>query len=385
MGITYKALDPALQFPVALKVINFDAAELEANRERFLREARAAAKLRHPHVASVLYYGVRLGECFYAMELVEGETLAERVQRTGPLPVLDALRVIAQVASALEAAEEHGLVHRDLKPANLMLVNGPDINVKIIDFGLAKVVGAEEPADWIPHDGFIGTPAFASPEQFRGAEIDRRSDYFSLGSTFFYLLTGNPPFEAEQACELAEQMIHRGSVIARLKAARIPLPVRNLADLLLSASPERRPQNGQATIQKINYELADRDFAKAEQILAADPKQEFEFGEHSLICRDFLLGWIRKGKGDDQSGRVAFANSRPTQVAYAQKQPNEPNPWMMLALTDAALGRKDDALNEGRRAMMMRAISQDAIDGPPFAVDSAEVYHKPAANSVSPR
>src|SRR5580700_5870267 len=205
MGITYQALDTALQFYVALKVIDFDAADLEANRERFLREARAAARLRHPHVASVLYYGVRQGECFYAMELVEGETLAERIQRTGPLPVSDALQVIAQVASALEAAEEHGLVHRDLKPANLMLVNGPDINVKIIDFGRAKVVGTEEPADWITLEGFIGTPAFASPEQFRGAEIDRRSDYFSLGSTFFYLLTGNPPFEAAELCELAEQ------------------------------------------------------------------------------------------------------------------------------------------------------------------------------------
>ena len=131
---------------------------------------------------------------------------------------------------------------------------------------------------------------------------------------------------------------------------------------------------GQATCQKINYELADRDFAKAEQILAADPKQEFEFGEHSLVCRDFLLGWIRKVKGDEQAGKVAFANSRPLQVAYVQKQPNEPNPLMMLALTDAGLGRKEDALSEGRQAMMMRPISQDAIDGPLLANDLAEVY-----------
>ena len=204
MGITYQALDTTLEFPVALKVIDFKAAGVESNRERFLREARAAAKLRHPNVASVLYYGARpYGPCFYAMEFVEGETLAERVERTGPLSTQDAVAVIAQVANALEAAEKHGLVHRDLKPANLMLLNGPAINVKVIDFGLAKMVGHQEPRDRITSDGFVGTPAFASPEQFSGAEIDQRSDYFSLGSTLFYLLTGTQPFKADRVPELA--------------------------------------------------------------------------------------------------------------------------------------------------------------------------------------
>ena len=116
----------------------------------------------------MLYYGVRSdGQCFYAMELVEGETLARRVQRSGSLPVSDALEIIAQVAGALEAAEKEGLVHRDLKPANLMLVDGPGINVKVIDFGLAKVVAGHDTAE-TTQEGFIGTPAFASPEQFSG-------------------------------------------------------------------------------------------------------------------------------------------------------------------------------------------------------------------------
>lgn len=252
MGTTYQAVDTTLQFPVALKVIDFKAAGVESNRERFLREARAAAKLRHPNVASVLYYGVRpYGPCFYAMELVEGETLAERVERTGPLSTHDALEVIAQVAKALEAAEKHGLVHRDLKPANLMLLNGPVINVKVIDFGLAKVLGHQEPTDRITYDGFIGTPAFASPEQFSGAQIDQRSDYFSLGSTLVYLLTGQQPFKADHVPELAGQMVHREPVIARLKAAGIPSPVRKLAAALLSPDPKDRPQNGQALVGTI--------------------------------------------------------------------------------------------------------------------------------------
>ena len=266
MGTTYQALDTTLQFPVALKVIDFKAAGIESNRERFLREARAAAKLRHPNVANVLYYGVRpYGSCFYAMELVEGETLAERVERTGPLSTHDALEVIAQVAKALEAAEKHGLVHRDLKPANLMLLNGPGINVKVIDFGLAKMVGHQEPRDRITYDGFIGTPAFASPEQFSGAQIDQRSDYFSLGSTLFYLLTGNQPFKADEIAQLLNRTDSVGTssrssgspwVRTRTSGSSslpkgIPSPVRKLAAALLSPDPKDRPQNGQALVEAI--------------------------------------------------------------------------------------------------------------------------------------
>jgi serine/threonine protein kinase len=252
MGVTYRATDTTLRFPVALKVIDPRVAGLEVNRERFLREARVAARLRHPHVASVLYYGVGPhGQCFYTMEFVEGETLAARVQRSGPLPVSEALEVIAQVASALEAAEQPGLVHRDLKPANLMLVKGKGINVKVIDFGLAKVAGGDETTESITQGGFLGTPAFASPEQFCGAEVDRRSDYFSLGSTLFYLLTGAAPFKADGLNQL-EKQIARGIVpIDRLKAAAVPRLVRELVVSLLSADPAKRPQTGQALVEAI--------------------------------------------------------------------------------------------------------------------------------------
>jgi serine/threonine protein kinase/Tfp pilus assembly protein PilF len=251
MGITYEAIDTNLQFPVALKVIDFRSAGLETNRDRFLREARAAAKLRHPHVASVFRYGVRENnQCFYAMELVEGETLEERVQRCGPFSITDSLEVIAQVARALEAAEQHGLVHRDLKPANLMLLHEPRINTKVIDFGLASIANSKEPIEQIA-DGFIGTPAFASPEQFAGKKIDQRSDYFSLGSTLIYLLTGDPPFMAAQIPELARQIMNPWPVIKRLRVGGLPSPVCKLAATLLSPDPKDRPQNGQALVKAI--------------------------------------------------------------------------------------------------------------------------------------
>ena len=252
MGITYEALDTNLHVSVALKVINGEGAGREKNQERFLREARAAARLRHPHVASVLYYGVREdGQCFYAMELVEGETLAQRVCRQGPLPTKDALEVMSQVASALEATEKCGLVHRDLKPANLMLAKGAGINVKVIDFGLAKIMGSAEPLDQITYDGFIGTPAFASPEQLSGRQIDRRSDYYSLGSTLFYLLTGTPPFEASDINELAKRIDSRRALAEQLRAAGLPAPAQRLLRFLLSADPEKRPQSGQALAEAV--------------------------------------------------------------------------------------------------------------------------------------
>jgi serine/threonine protein kinase len=117
---------------VALKVIDARIAAHPEARERFLREARAAARLRHPNVASAFYYGTRKsdGQCFYAMELVQGETLEARLRRSGPLPPALALEVITQVAKALVVIEVHGLVHRDLKPANLMLVQGPELTMK---------------------------------------------------------------------------------------------------------------------------------------------------------------------------------------------------------------------------------------------------------------
>src|SRR5580765_7948718 len=147
MGVTYRATDTSLQRKVALKIIKTDIAERSADaRERFMREARAAAALRHEHIATVYQFGMRLetGQYFYAMELIEGETLEDRVHRVGPLDARSTIGIAQQVTSALAAAEKHGLVHRDLKPANLMLFspegetsNNEKLLVKIIDFGLA--------------------------------------------------------------------------------------------------------------------------------------------------------------------------------------------------------------------------------------------------------
>src|ERR1700686_4403612 len=242
MGITYKAFDTVLRHAVALKVIDARIAVHPEARERFLREARAAARLRHPNVASVFYYGVRKsdGQCFYAMELVEGESLEARLRRAGPLATALALEVIAQVARALVAAEAHGLVHRDLKPANLMLVEGPELTVKVIDFGLAKAVATAGSETDITHGGFVGTPAFASPEQFTDTTVDVRSDLYSLGITLWEMLTGQTPFRGTPV-EVMHQHHHASLPLDLLEA--VPQPVVVLLEVLLEKDPGHRFQN----------------------------------------------------------------------------------------------------------------------------------------------
>jgi serine/threonine protein kinase len=240
MGITYRASDTVLGHAVALKVLDARVAAHPQARGRFLREARAAARLRHPHVASVFYYGVRPsdGQCFYAMELVEGESVAARLHRTGPLPVLMALEIVAQVARALGAAAAQGLVHRDLKPANLMLVQGPELRVKVIDFGLVKAADLATEAD-LTQGGFVGTPAFASPEQCAGESVDVRSDLYALGVTLWQMLTGQVPFQGTPA-EVRHQHLHAPLPLEQLQ--RVPQPVVALLEILLAKEPARRFQ-----------------------------------------------------------------------------------------------------------------------------------------------
>src|SRR6516225_6479259 len=235
MGVTYRATDTTLQRKVALKIIKTDIAERSADaRERFMREARAAAALRHENIATVHQFGMSLetGQYFYAMELIEGETLDERVRRAGPLDARTTIQIAQQVTSALAAAEKQGLVHRDLKPANLMLVsidgeaadatNNKKLLVKIIDFGLAKAVHAETDPKSLTHDRFVGTPAFASPEQFEHSALDVRSDIYALGVTLWFALTGKTPFGGRSIEEIHRAQQSKALPVEQLRAAHVP-------------------------------------------------------------------------------------------------------------------------------------------------------------------
>jgi serine/threonine protein kinase len=243
MGVTYKAFDVDLHCPVTLKVINEKYLGDESARLRFLREARAAASVRHTNVASVFRLGRTGDNYFYAMEFVEGETLDRLIKHSGRLDVKLALEIATQVAAGLAAVHEQHLVHRDIKPANIMmrLKEGGGVTAKIIDLGLAKTLDESASEAAISSPGtFAGTPEFASPEQFAGVGVDIRSDLYSLGVTLWVMVTGQTPFRGPSA-EVLYQHQHAPLPLERLKG--LPQPLVVLLEALLEKDPGRRFKN----------------------------------------------------------------------------------------------------------------------------------------------
>jgi len=242
MGAVYRAEHTQLQKTVALKVLN---AQMAAHREaalRFEREAMVSARIQHPHVVSATDSG-RLsdGSLYLVLEYVSGRSLRELLDAEGRLAPARAFAIGAQIADALGAAHRAEIVHRDLKPGNVMLLSqegNPDF-VKVLDFGLARVVGEAGPAEPLTRSGSVfGTPEYMSPEQARGEPVDHRADLYALGVILYELLAGRPPF---QAPELVAVLIKHIQEPPPLLGADVPAAMADYVYSLLDKSPERRP------------------------------------------------------------------------------------------------------------------------------------------------
>jgi serine/threonine protein kinase/Tfp pilus assembly protein PilF len=271
MGVTYRAEDKVLNRSVALKVIEVPTAAGggQAVRDRFLHEARAAAAFRHANVAGVFHFGAsaEADRCYYAMELVEGDTLEALVRRDGPLKIEAALEIAVQITRALIGAAAHGLIHRDLKPGNIMLTRSEaataEVEVKVIDFGLAKATAEAGDEMDLTQGGFVGTPAFASPEQLCGTRADARSDIYSLGVTLWYALTGEVPYEGKSIEEIRHCQRDLALPVARLVAHKIPTSVIRLLRRILAVDPTERPASARELMEalescrsRLGYHLA---------------------------------------------------------------------------------------------------------------------------------
>jgi TolB-like protein len=271
MGVTYRARDTVLHRSVALKVIEVPPGTGNSQdiRERFLREARAAAALRHPNVAAV-YWCAKCGQpaidyhfgtvpepdrCYYAMELVEGETLEARVRREGPLKIALVLEIGVQVTRALIAAANQGLIHRDLNPRNIMLSRSEDssggFEVKVIDFGLAKVTAESFGEMDLTHGGFVGTPSYASPEQFAGSRVDARSDIYSLGASLWFALTGRLPCAGTNVEEIRRCQTEAPLPVQQLVTRKVPALVIELLRSMLAIDPDERPASGRELMEAL--------------------------------------------------------------------------------------------------------------------------------------
>jgi serine/threonine-protein kinase len=284
MGVVYRAEDEKLRRVVALKVLPAAFSEDAERRERFLREARSAAAITHSNVAAVHEIGEDSGIAFIAMELVEGETLGQRLAR-GPLPLRDALHVARSVLRGVDRAHAKGIVHRDLKPDNVMLDEGG--TVKILDFGLAKlreaddaarsVVEKTETTPQLTAEGrVIGTPHYMSPEQAEGDVTDLRTDIFSFGVVFYEMLTGERPFRGKTS---------RGVIAAVLRDA--PPPLRERAPHV--------PKAVEAVVARCLAKRPDERFASAQEVLdaleAASPSDSTA-GAGAAAARESSGAWL---------------------------------------------------------------------------------------------
>lgn len=247
MGVVYRARDGHLGRDVAVKVLGASTASDGSLRKRFRQEARALSLLNHPSISTVFDFDSDDGLDFLVMELVEGQSLEERV-RGGPLAEAEVADIGAQVAAALAAAHEQGVIHRDLKPGNVIVT--PKGRVKLLDFGLAILCpGALASPDTRSIDEtnrLIGTLAYMSPEQLLGREVDERSDLFSLGVLLFEMATGRRPFDAPLSTALTNQVLHQPAPSLGTLGAKVTPSLEALIASLLEKDPKRRPESALA-------------------------------------------------------------------------------------------------------------------------------------------
>lgn len=258
MGSVYKAKQLALGRIVALKRLS---TRLEGGEflQRFLTEAKAAAKLSHPNIVQVYDIGHEHGFHFIAMEFVEGDSLKARIESKGALPPLDAVRIGIDVASALACAHESNIIHRDIKPDNVMI--GEKGQVKVADFGLAKLLGGSLGDDGhLTQDGLgLGTPHYMAPEQATNAKgADHRADVYSLGVTIYHMLTGRPPFEGTSALDIVNKHGCETPVPPCEYNPDIPSSLCDVVSKMMAKKPEDRyqePSEVLAGLEAVSKEL----------------------------------------------------------------------------------------------------------------------------------
>jgi len=246
MGEVYLATDLALDRPVALKLIARDVASDPQLRQRFLREARAQARIQHPNVCHIYYVGEQDGRLFFAMEYVEGESLQERLERQGQLPAGEAVELCRQAALGLREAWRHGFTHRDVKPSNLM-VDRHGV-VKVVDFGLVKQAAGDGAAGGASVTGvaregagFVGTPLYIAPEQAKGDPVDFRADVYALGATMHHLVAGTPPFGGDTTLAIiSRHLVEPRPKLANAKPRWGPSPLDALCDRMMAKRPADR-------------------------------------------------------------------------------------------------------------------------------------------------
>ena len=256
MGIVLLARDVALDRPVAIKLLPPHLATRPDERDRFLQEARTAAGLAHPNIVPIHLVEARGDLVFFVMGFVDGETLRDRVERAGPLSPRLAMKLLQEVAWALGAAHQRGVIHRDVKPDNIMIERATERAV-VTDFGIA--LGSRAGKAESPGGSVTGTARYMSPEQACGEPVDARSDLYSLGATFFYALTGRAPFDAANVPAILTKHVYEPAPVVQALRAEVPAKLSAVVDRLLRKAPPERFQTAD-DLARVAGELRGRDF-----------------------------------------------------------------------------------------------------------------------------
>jgi serine/threonine protein kinase/Leucine-rich repeat (LRR) protein len=248
MGVVYAALDTRLERRIALKVMLPKFAADRADRDRFLREARAVARIKHDNVVAVYEADERNGVPYFAMEFLAGYPLNEYLQKKGTPTVPQVLRIAVETAAGLAAVHKIGLVHRDIKPANLWL-EAPHGRVKVLDFGLVRLVDAD--VELTQNGALLGTPSYMSPEQGRGERVDHRADLFSLGAVMYRLCTGQPPFFGASTMAVLTALATEEPTPVRELNPAVPEPLAALIHQLLAKRADARPRSADEVLKRL--------------------------------------------------------------------------------------------------------------------------------------
>lgn len=293
MGIVYLGWDARLGRRVALKTLRAELARDAEYRERFLREARAAAALSHPNVTQIYFIGEEATQPFFAMEFLEGKSLEAILREEGKLPSTRAIDLVRQAAVGLKAAAARGIIHRDIKPSNLVLT--ADGTLKISDFGLAKMVVAD--ASLTMAGEVLGSPNYLAPEQASGGAVDLRTDVYALGATLYELVTGRPPFDGPTPVSIILKHVREPLRSPRQLNPDLPIPVANLIQRMLAKRKEDRPRDYEVLLRELDRTRTLAEGARDGDLPAASPPPAPRSGSLTWLVVPVLFLLLAAGLG----------------------------------------------------------------------------------------
>jgi hypothetical protein len=345
MGTVYKALQPSLNRYVAIKVLPEYLARDREFVQRFRHEATTAAALQHPNILTVYDVGQEGNQHYIVMQLLEGCTLAQVIEREHALPLPRTARILSQVAAALDHAHQHQIVHRDVKPANIFV--GPSDHVTLMDFGIVKALSGTR----LTRTGVtVGTPEYMSPEQVEGRTVDHRSDLYSLGIVLYHMLTGQVPFAADTPAAIMYAHVHTPPTPPSQSNPAIAPPIETVMLKALTKDPEVRYQSGEqmvgalnAAIQQSESLMLENLYAKAAKLMAAWKMDEAVavWGQLRQIKPDYKDAAVQMDRAQRQYDAVreyrelvqAVRQSKERVASFAQRNPDFPDTEQILKLS----------------------------------------------------